>query len=91
MKTDLSEYHQLVGDLFPTMEPEDAWQQFRLSEEQLAFFEEHGYVSHIKLLEDHQIEFLRDELAALMDPDHPGHHLFYEFHTSHSPTILVNE
>ena len=33
---------------------------------------------------DPQIEVLRDELARLMDPAHPGHELFYEFHSNES-------
>ncbi|MBC2837750.1 phytanoyl-CoA dioxygenase family protein [Robiginitalea sp. SC105] len=83
--TDLSEIHRLVGDLFPGMPSGDAWERYRLSEDQLGFFEEHGYLGHIKLLDDRQVEVLRAELDALMDPDHPGHHLFYEFHSNESP------
>ncbi len=85
MKKDLSEYHRLVGDLFPEMTPEEAWERYSLSQEQLSFYEENGYLSHIPLLEEHQIEVLRGELEALRDPGHPSHALFYEFHTNESP------
>ena len=32
-----------------------------------------------------KIEILREELAGLFDPQHPGHELFYEFHSNESP------
>ena len=47
-------------------------------------FNENGYLAGVRILDDAQIEVLRDELEALRRPDHPGHHLFYEFHTNES-------
>lgn len=82
---DLAEVHRLVGDLFPQHSPKEAWEQYRLSEEQLAFYEENGYLSHVKLLEPEQVDALRAELEQLMDPAHPSHGLFYEFHSNESP------
>jgi ectoine hydroxylase-related dioxygenase (phytanoyl-CoA dioxygenase family) len=81
---DLSEIHQLVGTLFPEISPTEAWERYRLSEEQLAFYEEHGYLSNVKLLEAEQVEALRSELSELLDPKHPGHDLFYEYHSNES-------
>lgn len=81
---DLADIHGLVSDLFPGISPEEAWERYRLSEEQVAFYEENGYLSHIKILEDHQVNALRSELEKLMDPGHPGHGLFYEFHSNES-------
>ena len=81
---DLSEIHRLVGDFFPEMSPHEAWEQYRLSEEQLAHFEEFGFLSGVKLLEDEHVEILRAELESLTDPNHPGHRLFYEFHSNES-------
>ncbi|HEV3144986.1 MAG TPA: phytanoyl-CoA dioxygenase family protein, partial [Gemmataceae bacterium] len=62
----------------------EEWQKYRLSPDQVAFFNEFGYVSGIRILDDAQIEQLRQELQHLSDPKHPGHHLFYEFHTNES-------
>lgn len=50
----------------------------------MAFFKEHGYLSNIKLLNSTQVESLRKELEEITDPKHPGHHLFYEFHSNES-------
>ncbi len=82
-ETDLATYHQPVSDLFPKITRE-AWEQYRLSDEQVAFFHEYGYLSDIPLLTEEQVQQLRTELEEVKDPDHPGHHLFYEFHSNES-------
>ena len=81
---DLSQYHELVGELFPKLSASDIWERYRLTEEQLAFYAENGYLSHVKLLDEEQIAILREQLKDIMDPGHPGHHLFYEFHSNES-------
>ena len=59
-------------------------EQFKLSAEQVAFFEEHGYLAGVKILDDEQVDQLRDELATLVDSKHPSHDLFYEYHSNES-------
>jgi len=81
---DLADYHELVSDLFKQPKTREEWDQYRLSDEQVAHFHEYGYLSGIKLLEDDQIEVLRNQLAEVIDPKHPAHHLFYEFHSNES-------
>ncbi|MGB5662947.1 phytanoyl-CoA dioxygenase family protein [Eudoraea sp.] len=81
---DLADYHELVSDLFKQPKSREEWDQYRLSDEQVAHFHEYGYLSGIKLLEDDQIEVLRDQLTEVMDPKHPAHDLFYEFHSNES-------
>jgi hypothetical protein len=44
------------------------------------FFHEYGYLSGIKMLEEWQVDELCKQQAEIADPNHPGHHLFYEFH-----------
>ena len=41
------------------------------------------------VLDDEQIAVLRDELAELIDPNHPAHDLFYEFHSNESTNPLT--
>jgi ectoine hydroxylase-related dioxygenase (phytanoyl-CoA dioxygenase family) len=60
------------------------WSGAALTPEQIAFFHQNGYLSGIRILSDDQIAILREELSRLMDPAHPGHDLFYEFHTNES-------
>lgn len=81
---DLSVYHHQLSDFFVQPSNTEEWEQYKLSDEQVAFYKEHGYLSGIKLLDDRQIEVLRKEQTEIADPDHPGHHLFYEFHTNES-------
>ena len=84
MTEDLSRYHHAITDLF-SHQP----QSYRLTEDQLSFYRENGYLAGIKILNDKQLEVLRRELAELLDPAdfgpaHPGHELFYEFHANES-------
>ncbi len=81
---DLSQHHQLLGDLFPNLSPEEAWESYKLPEDKIQFFHEHGYLSHVKILETEQVDRLRLELEQLRDPNHPKHDLFYEFHSNES-------
>lgn len=81
---DLADYHELVSDLFKQPKSREEWDQYRLTDEQVAHFHEYGYLAGIKLLEDDQIKVLRQQLTEVMDPKHPAHHLFYEFHSNES-------
>jgi hypothetical protein len=55
-----------------------------LSDEQVEFYHENGYLAGIRLLDDAQIEVLRGEVLELVDPNHPGNSLFYEFNSNES-------
>lgn len=81
---DLSQFHYLLSDFFKTPETQAEWDIFKLTDEQVKFYNENGYLSGIKLLEEWQIDALLKEQAEIADPEHPGHHLFYEFHTNES-------
>src|SRR3989454_245203 len=82
MISDLSKNHEPITNLFllPTS-PED-WNRYRLTKDQIEFFHTNGYLAGIRLLNDEQIAVLRGELTDLINPNHPGHHLFYEFHSN---------
>ena len=81
MVEDLSRYHSPLRNLFP---PQSDWKRYRLSEEQVDFYREHGYLAGIRVLNEDQLTLLRRELAELVDPAHPGHELFYEFNANES-------
>jgi len=84
MAEDLSNYHRPLTQLFRQPADKAEWQSYTLSRDQIDFFQQHGYLAGIRLLNDEQTEKLRRELAELMDPDHPAHDLFYEFHSNES-------
>ena len=90
---DLSTVHKLVGDLFGWPDTVEEWNSYRLTDEQVDFFNKNGYVSGIKMLDKKQVEKIKSELAGIADPKHPGHELFYEFHSNESTdpsTILFH-
>jgi ectoine hydroxylase-related dioxygenase (phytanoyl-CoA dioxygenase family) len=84
MVRDLSTIHHPITDLFPWPRDAAAWNGIRLNEDQIEFYGEHGYVSGIRMLEPEQVERLRAELAQLVDPDHAGRSLFYEYNSNES-------
>ena len=84
MIEDLSRYHHLIGNLFPAPARREDWNKYRLSDEQVEFFREHGYLAGVRLLNEEQIEALRNEVIHLVDPTHPGNSLFYEFNSNES-------
>ena len=82
--TDLAKIHSLVSKMFRIPQTPAEWEPYRLSEEQVTFFRENGYLAGIKMLDEEQIATLNEELAELTSPQHPSHHLFYEFHSNES-------
>ena len=90
---DLSKVHDLVSDLFKWPASKKEWESYRLTEEQISFFNENGYLARVKMLDEKQIEIIRNELAAVADINHPGHQFYYEFHSNESTdpsTILFH-
>jgi len=90
---DLSLVHQLISDLFHWPTSGDEWLQYTLSDEQVEFFRVNGFISGIKMLDEHQVEKIRTELGEISNPQHPAHDLFYEFHSNESTdpsTILFH-
>ena len=90
MQDDLSKFHHPLTNLFPRPDAKD---NFRLSDEQVSFYNENGYLNGIRILNEEQIEILRDELTELMNPNHPQKNLFYEYNTNESAnpdTILFH-
>jgi ectoine hydroxylase-related dioxygenase (phytanoyl-CoA dioxygenase family) len=80
---DLSIYHHPIGTLLSRRVGKNR-DSFRLSEDQIYFFHERGYISGVRILTDEQVETLRNELTDLADPKHAGHELFYEYHSNES-------
>jgi ectoine hydroxylase-related dioxygenase (phytanoyl-CoA dioxygenase family) len=73
-----------VSTLFPQPSSRAEWDRYRLPDDQVRFFHDHGYLAGVRVLTDDQVTALGDELTDLMDPAHPGHGLFYEFHSNES-------
>ncbi|HEX6848973.1 MAG TPA: phytanoyl-CoA dioxygenase family protein [Chitinophagaceae bacterium] len=90
---DLSKVHQLVSDLFYWPTSKGDWEKYKLTDEQVSSFNENGFLAGIRMLDDAQVNFLRNELSEVADPNHPAHSLYYEFHSNESTdpsTILFH-
>jgi ectoine hydroxylase-related dioxygenase (phytanoyl-CoA dioxygenase family) len=84
MTNDLSQYHSPITELFRRPASRVEWEQFRLTDEQVEFYEEQGYVAGVRVLSDAQVEALRAELSELMNPSDERRGLWYEFHSNES-------
>jgi hypothetical protein len=90
---DLSEIHKQVTTMFPWPKTDRDWDQYRLSKDQVDFFNENGYLPGIKMLNDEQIDFLRKDVMELANPAYAGNALFYEYNSNESTdpqTILFH-
>lgn len=93
MIEDLSRIHSPVSCLFPQPLNADDWDRYRLTDDQVEFYNQHGYLAGIRLLDDEQIDELRAELDRLIDPENDARHLFYEYHSNEATdpaTILFH-
>lgn len=84
MAADLSLRHELVSEVFALPKSAGEWEKYRLTDEQVAFFHEYGYLAGVRMLDMEQVERLRAELNELFDPQCDGHELFYEYHSNES-------
>ncbi len=85
MIEDLSTRHGPITSLFEPANSKAKPASLGLSEDQIAFYQEHGYVAGIRALTDEQVEVLREELSELNDPSTEAKQLFYEYHSNESP------
>jgi len=84
LQNDLAEYSKGITNMFIWPTTEQEWEPYKLTDHQIAQFNDQGYVSNIKVLNEEQIDQLRGELTSIMDPKHPKHDLLYEFHSNES-------
>jgi hypothetical protein len=91
MTTDLSNHHELIGQLISLPPSASELERFRLSDEQVRSFHSNGYLTGIRILTEPQVDVLTHELSHLMDPALSGNDLFYEFHANESrdPTRIL--
>ncbi|MFZ0304644.1 MAG: phytanoyl-CoA dioxygenase family protein [Terracidiphilus sp.] len=85
--------HKPTGALGPMPAHKQDWQQYRLSDDQVEAFNRDGFLAGVQVLDHEQIEALCRELSGLMDPVHPTHELFHEYHSNESSnpdTILFH-
>src|ERR1700722_15266231 len=83
MMQDLSVHHRPVHSHFLPMDKGPA-AEHALSQEQIEFFHEHGYLKGVRILSDEQVEGLRIELGQLLDAPVEERDFFYEYNSNES-------
>ena len=80
--SDLSPIHKTLTSEFNQLN--DSVGDFRLTVEQIQFFHREGYLSGIRLLNEPQLDLLRNELTELMQANHAGNQYWYEYNSNES-------
>ena len=70
MTQDLSQRHAPIGSFLDGVA--DDWERYRLSDEQVAFFHQNGYLKGVRILTDEQVETLRAGIARVARPAPSG-------------------
>ncbi len=84
MSEDLGLYNRPITELFPQPENIEEWASYALSDDQVQEYQEKGFIQGIQILNDNQINVLREELSEVVIPDHEGKEFFYEYHSNES-------
>ena len=79
---DLSNYSSPIADLFEQPKTAKEWEQYMLTAEQVASFQEQGFVSGIKILTDEQVGILNEELVKLQSVNEEEKKLFYHYESN---------
>lgn len=77
MHDDLSGIHQPIEFSLPDQRQKDL---FAISDEQVAFFDDNGYLADISILDESFVAALCDDLERLMQPEFAEDPRFYEYH-----------
>ena len=77
MAADLAFRHGPMTALFPPAGGDEG--RRRLTEAEVAHYDEQGYVAGRRVLDDDQVERLRADVDAFFAPDHEGRELWYEY------------
>jgi len=88
LANDLSLVHRPLSELFSRVVETEP---LRLSDDQLEHFRRWGYVSGIQVFTAEQCDAICDELSELVQPDHAGRSLWYEYNSNESedPTHVL--
>jgi ectoine hydroxylase-related dioxygenase (phytanoyl-CoA dioxygenase family) len=84
LRNDLATYHHPISNMFEQPKTAKDWEQYILTEEQVAAFERDGFVRGIKILSEEQVDILNEELITLQNLKEEKQKLFYHFESNES-------
>ncbi len=64
---DLATVHELITELFHWPQTPEEWEQYKLSDEQVNFFKENGFLANVKMIDEKQIALIKSEIEQLAD------------------------
>src|SRR5712671_3242806 len=67
----LANRHHMIGDLYSKASTPSDLEKHRLTPSQVAAYHETGFVGPVRLLDDRQVQILRDMLEEMLDPGYP--------------------
>ncbi|QKJ63423.1 phytanoyl-CoA dioxygenase family protein [Flavobacterium sp. M31R6] len=81
---DLADYSHPISKMFVQPKTAKEWEQYMLSEEQVASFKKDGFVKGIKILTEEQVDLLNSELVKLQSVNEDEKKLFYHYESNES-------
>lgn len=81
---DLADYSHPISKMFVQPKTAKEWEQYMLSEEQIADFKRDGFVKGIKILTEEQVDLLNSELVKLQTSNEEDKKLFYHYESNES-------
>lgn len=84
LSNDLADYGHPIARLFEQPKTAQDWEQYMLTEEQVAAFEKDGFIKGIKILSEEQVDMLNEELLVLQSLDEEKKKLFYHYESNES-------
>ena len=81
---DLADYSHPISKMFVQPKTAKEWEQYMLSEEQVASFKKDGFVKGIKILTEEQVDLLNEELVKLQSLNEDEKKLFYHYESNES-------
>lgn len=84
LSADLANYGHPISKMFVQPKSAKEWEQYMLSEEQIASFKKNGFVNGIKILTEEQVDLLNSELVKLQSLNEEDKKLFYHYESNES-------
>jgi len=84
MIEDFGKISEPLTGIFKQPGSPEQWQEYMLSDQQISHFEEYGFVQGIRVLNDNQVESLRNDLQDIVKLDNMGRQYFYEYKSNES-------
>jgi len=84
LQTDLAGYGSPISDMFEQPKTAKDWEQYILTDEQIRFFAQNGFVNGIRIMTEAQVDILNGELVKLQSPTTEEKALFYYYESNES-------